>query len=135
MSEHALWIWLKDHLPIKCHTSRIESDTSAGFPDVHYTWGSVTGTIELKKSRYPNAECPFRTGGMRQSQIDWIRDEIAAGGTVFLLVQVKQRRFLLEGTFASTLNEMSLQEIARRALIEFNCVDDITFSLRQLLAS
>lgn len=97
MSEQSFWTYLYKMLPKAGHYSRIEApNTAAGFPDVHYTLDSVSGTIELKDAKRPGAKYPFSgQSGLRRSQITWIRDELAAGGRVALALQCGNRVYLL----------------------------------------
>lgn len=97
MSEASLWDYLKTVLPFKGHYSRIESDTSQGFPDVHYTVMGYSGTIELKFAHNPRALRPFSVRGLRKSQLDWIADEAAADGRVWICSQVGEQVFFLDG--------------------------------------
>lgn len=112
MSEHALWEWLRGILP-RGHYSRIESpETAAGFPDVHYTVhpGYRSGTIELKFSRHPNSFTPFKRDGLRESQIRWINEEVAAGGLVWIVGQVKEQVFWVRGQGCPLFNGMNLDQ-------------------------
>jgi hypothetical protein len=117
-SEAALWNWLRARLPRSGHYSRIESETSPGFPDVNYCIGEVEGNIELKCSRYPKARYPFKKGGLRKSQKVWIRQRIRAGGKVFILAQVGKERFLINGQ--RNLNSMTLEDLEFAQLLYLN---------------
>lgn len=98
MSEKALWDWLANRLPVPGHYSRIESETSPGFPDVSYTFRGMTGTFELKDSKRPKSLMPFRTGGLRDTQKSWIEEELENGGRVDLIVRVDPWVYVLPGS-------------------------------------
>lgn len=95
--ESALWDWLSSRLPVGGRFSRIESETSPGFPDVDYTFRGISGTIELKSAKNPKTLIPFRTGGLRQSQKDWIADELIAGGLVFIVARIEPYVYFFKG--------------------------------------
>lgn len=113
MSEASLWNYLRKILPPEGHYSRIESQTSAGFPDVHFTIDGVSGTIELKSTKHPNATYPFTGGdGLRKSQLTWIEDELKANGLVWLCLQCGRRIYFLDApTYYQKLHEMTLADI------------------------
>lgn len=96
-----LWKYLEGLLPPGCHATRIENEIGAGFPDVHYTYLEVTGTIELKDTD----RLPMGKAGMRKAQIRWIEEEIEAGGLVWILVRFKKRYFVVSGLYAESLND------------------------------
>ena len=112
MSEENLWTWLGGVLPLG-HYSRIESDTSPGFPDVYAKpdWGSQC-TIELKHSR-GTAKIPFKNedDGLHKSQRIWIRDELRAGGKVWIFAQVGTSVLLIPGAKYSKFNGSTQQEL------------------------
>lgn len=107
MNEHSLWVWLRDTALPEGHYSRIESpDTAPGFPDVHYTLpGKSTGTLELKYARHRNPPFPNEDAGLHRSQLRWIRDELACGGTVWIIAEVQYGSILLiPGCYAEEFN-------------------------------
>lgn len=102
MSEHSLWVSLRGLLPAGCHASRIEShDTASGFPDVHYTYQEVSGTLELKEGK-----APFKKKGLRKDQINWMADECEAGGIVWIVAQVGKTVYVVFGTYADRFNDL-----------------------------
>lgn len=115
--EASLWDHLRALLPAGCHFSRIESETSPGFPDVHFTVEGVTGTIELKSTKRPEAKYPFSgKDGLRKSQRIWIRDEIGSGGWVLLCLECKPYIFLLQAEmYFDELHRMTRSDIDRVA--------------------
>lgn len=120
MNEDNLWEWLRDVvLPIG-HYSRIESpDTAPGFPDVHYsigpTWKNATGTIELKYARQVDPPFPHDPdrGGLRKSQLKWIRDQIVVGGTVWIIAEVPHETaiYVIPGKHARRFNGAPLDQL------------------------
>ena len=114
-SERALWLWLKRRIPSHCHYSRIESESSPGFPDLHVTNNGISLTVELKCSRNPTAKYPFKVGGMRRDQIFWIKDEVAAGGIVWLFLQIGRKRYWVEGKWAAAVNNWTFPQIKKNA--------------------
>jgi hypothetical protein len=150
VSEASFWKYLRGLLPKEGHFTRIEShDTSAGFPDVHFTFPSSfhpnSGTIELKDAKRPGAKYPFKgESGLRKSQITWIRDEDEAGGQVLLALQCGDRVYLLKAElYYDELHRMTEEQIKRVATVEwckerqqgkkYASKDAITESLRDLL--
>lgn len=128
-SEAALWKWLRARLPRSGHYSRIESETSPGFPDVNYCIGGIEGNIELKCSRCPKAKYPFKKGGLRKSQEHWIRQRIESGGRVFLLAQVGKERFLIEWFDILDLSNLTLYDLRsfnRMSIVKDNLVQCLT---------
>jgi hypothetical protein len=101
--EASLWKYLKTVLPSRGHYSRIESDTSPGFPDIHYTLLNHSGTIELKSAGF----APFGKKGLRKSQIDWMAEEDNAGGVIWIIAEVQGWVYLINGnTFFEEFNQM-----------------------------
>jgi hypothetical protein len=111
MSEESLWQWLRGKLPAAGHYTRIESDCSAGFPDVHYTLPGGSGTLELKFARNPRSLHPFKRRGLRTSQEIWIEDEVRAGGRVLIVAEITPRVFIVEGYWAHLFNDWSELDI------------------------
>jgi hypothetical protein len=113
--EAAFWDYLRGLLPSGIHYSRIESETSPGFPDIHYTLDGVSGTIELKSTKKPRAKFPFSGGnGLRKSQIIWIREETDAGGLVLLALECGKQIFIVDaGPYHDHLYKMTSKYIER----------------------
>lgn len=108
--EAKLWDFLRVRMPKGIHYSRIESETSPGFPDVHYTLQGHSGTLELKSEPEPKGAYPF-ADSMRKSQLDWITDEIAAGGHVTLVLQHRKDIYFLGGHNAPHLIGLTIDDI------------------------
>jgi len=115
MSESSLWEWLRDvALPLGSY-SRIETGgTSPGFPDVHCQIHEVPSfTIELKFSHTPESPIPFTSkSGMRRSQKVWIRENLRAGGTVWIIAEVTPHIYIFEGHLADQINGASQDKLS-----------------------
>lgn len=106
MSEANLWEWLRDvALPLGQYT-RIESEISPGFPDVHCQIpGALPFTMELKWAQRHNARVPFTDDhGMRRSQVRWIKENLKNGGTVWIIAEATPDIFIIEGKHAGEIN-------------------------------
>jgi hypothetical protein len=123
MSETSFWNYLRKLLPREGHYTRVEShDTSAGFPDVHFTLNGNSGTIELKDAKRPGARYPFKGGsGLRASQVRWMADEIdKADGQVYLALQCGDRVYLLNAAlYYDELARMTEEDIDRAASVKW----------------
>lgn len=103
----AVWRYVRGKLlPPGVHATRIENEIGAGFPDVHYTYRGISGTLELKFLRKKNL--PFGEEGLNKDQRIWIRDEVKAGGIVWLVADVNDHIFVLPGKIAFLFNELDL---------------------------
>jgi hypothetical protein len=120
--EASLWDHLRGQLPAGGHFSRIESETSPGFPDVHFTVEGVTGSIELKTTKRPTAKYPFSgKDGLRKSQRVWIRDELAAHGWVLLCLECGPMVYILNAEcYYDDLHRMTEDDIMRVALVNWS---------------
>lgn len=118
MKESSFWDYLRTVLPRNGHYSRIESEVSPGFPDVHFTIDNVSGTIELKSSKQHTAKFPFRSknDGLRKSQLDWIAEELQCGGRVLLALQRHRTVYILSGERAVMLRDMTKDDLETAAL-------------------
>lgn len=120
MNEANLWDWLRDvALPLG-HYSRIESpDTAPGFPDVFFCvgmggrrrdkpptpGGAGCGTIELKATdRSLRVPFPDEEKGLHKSQLRWIRDNVAAGGIVWIIAETPGVIYIIHGKDAAKFN-------------------------------
>lgn len=122
----ALWKYVRGKLlPPGIHVSRIEAgqgEVESGFPDVFYTYRhdnglSRTGTIELKFLR--KKKLPFGEDGLRKSQKIWIRDEVEAGGRVWILAEVGKAIYLVRGRNYRTFNEWDLSDFEQGSTLIF----------------
>jgi hypothetical protein len=108
--EQRLWKWLKPLLP-SGHYSRIESPATApGFPDVRYTLLNpdhhlpISGTIELKYAPKKKTPFPDTKRGLHLSQKTWIKQELEAGGIVWIIAGIGDLVFLLDGAHYKHFN-------------------------------
>lgn len=106
-------------MPPAVHVTRIEShDTAPGFPDIFYTDRGISGTIELKKSRKAKgSNLPFlgQGFGLRSAQLDWIADEVEAGGQVWIVAEASDEIFCISGRYAPRFNESTFPRLAELA--------------------
>jgi len=121
VSEASFWDYLRVRLPKDIHYSRIESDTCPGFPDVHYTLDRETGTIELKDAKLPAGKYPFSgKSGLRDSQLNWMDDELASGGRVLLALQKHNEIYILRANVNyRMLSTMTLRQIETASLLRW----------------
>lgn len=114
MNENNLWEWLRDvALPLG-HYSRIESpDTAPGFPDVHYQVGKEgCGTLELKATDRPlQVPFPDEEKGLHRSQLKWIRDEVNAGGVIWIIAETPGVIYIVHGKDAPKFNGATHQAL------------------------
>lgn len=111
----ALWKYVRGKLlPPGVHATRIENEGGeAGFPDVHYTYQGRTGTLELKFLRKKNP--PFGDDGLRVSQRIWIRDELEAGGRVWIIADLGKTIHLVNGLFYNRFNDWVASDFKARS--------------------
>lgn len=108
--EDSLWRYVRDKLlPPGIHATRIESFCSPGFPDVHYTYQGVSGTLELKFLR--KKSLPFGDEGLNQNQILWIPQQLEAHGRVWIIAEALGDIFVLHGRHYEHFNELSYDEL------------------------
>lgn len=126
MSEASLWKYVRERLlPRRIHATRVENETDSGFggfPDVHYSYlrpngTRSSGTIELKFLRKRNP--PFGDDGLRLSQKIWIRDELAAGGLVWILADIGKTIHLIRGRFYTSFNDWHASDFMQSSTLIF----------------
>lgn len=117
--EASLWKWLRSNALPCGHYSRIESETSAGFPDTNYCIQGCEGNLELKVARHAKSKYPFKRGGLRTTQIAWMIDRVENKGRVVLLAQVKNDlyffRIINARSLGLSLNYMTLDQMNKAA--------------------
>ena len=119
MSEHNLWVRIRDNIGYRGHFVRMEFNPEAGIPDVDYCIKGIEGKIELKYTAAKPARettSVFTNGGLRDAQIAWIYTRVRHGGRVYILPQIGKRLFLLPGEHCRTFNEMTFHEIDKAAV-------------------
>ena len=127
MAEHDLWHTFRDRMKMHGHLERIENLVGRGRPDVNYCIRSVEGNIELKQiPAWPSRpETVVPIPHYTPQQRIWARQRIAAGGRVYVLLEVVRpipTYILLRGEWSRVyLAKTATQEdIRRNALV---CVE------------
>jgi hypothetical protein len=87
--------------------TRVESETSCGFPDVEGCLNGSHFNLELKSAIRPvRPSTPLRFH-MRREQVMWLRRRTACGGRAFLLLRVHgpggTAAYLLHGEHAEAI--------------------------------
>lgn len=123
MSEHGLWVWLRDVVLPTGHFSRIESaNTCPGHPDVAYQIDVYCcGTLELK-FQGRNSKIPFRDSkkGMRDSQLAWIRKNMKYWGQVWVICEAVPDIFVIHGSEADEINGSTRENLHKISLAILN---------------
>lgn len=110
--EQRFWSkWLRDRMP-KGHATRIESEVEPGFPDVHFTNIDGSHTLELKVAK--QKRIPLKKA-LRPSQKFWIREEVAANGSVWIVARVDREVLFIRGSFVDQLDTMNLAALKEAA--------------------
>ena len=118
--ESQLWKWLSPLLPGDGHFCRVESgDTSPGIPDVYYQLNSSSGWIELKVDRHPRSQLPFKRGGLRDDQVDWIDAELKYSGRTWIIARLEGPKevVVIWGGHARNFNYYSRTALRDQAVI------------------
>lgn len=128
--ESNLWRWLKQgcrgHFrPDVFYMERVENSVGTGTPDVDGCLMGKTFKIELKTSARPARELTDVAVRFRPAQIPWMRRYAAAGGQVFVLVQVGSgataRRYLIRGRDAATVEHgVPENELSKLSVTSFD---------------
>jgi len=105
MAEKHLWATLRDALKPYGHFDRIENMVGRGRPDVNYCVRGCSGDIELKQlPAWPaHSDTVVKVDHFSPQQRLWLRQRCAAGGTVFVLLEVVKPTpvyLLLRGAWA-----------------------------------
>lgn len=92
-TEATLWQWTSQARRVflgALHIERLENMVGAGHPDVEGCLEGVQFWLELKVAKRPaRPTTKLRFGSpLRESQVDWAKKRIAAGGRVWYLIQV-----------------------------------------------
>jgi hypothetical protein len=125
VKESNLWEWLRDvALPLGQY-SRIESpDTAPGFPDVFFQVSDEVprlnnigcGTIELKATdRSLRVPFPDEEKGLHKTQLRWIRDNVAAGGIVWIIAETPGVIYIVHGKDAAKFNGATHEDLIEMA--------------------
>lgn len=131
--EAPLWKWLSARLPLG-HFSRIESETSPGFPDIYYQVPAVPamhigaarpagcGLIEMKADKTGREKYPFRGAddGLRVTQIRWFEDYYEnEGKNLWICARVGNSVLWIPGTRFTEFNAMSREELHQASILTF----------------
>jgi hypothetical protein len=94
-TEATLWRWLSQARralarPADLHLERLENMVGVGHPDVEGCYQGVQFWLELKVAKRPARNTTkLRFGSpLRDSQVEWAKKRIAAGGRVWYLIQI-----------------------------------------------
>lgn len=121
--ETRFWKWLSPRLPAG-HYTRIESEVSEGFPDVHGTPRNCHSlALELKYANGPKY-APLK-GKIRQSQIFWHQDEWAAGGLSWVVAE-----FPKHGSIVLFLPVDLIETFGERTFPELEAIADLKIAKR-----
>ena len=132
--EAGLWKWLRIRVSDLGHFSRVESETSAGIPDVHFQVGTfdsvwdplkpAQGWIELKADRTQKEKYPFKATdkGLRDTQIRWMTEYLENGGQNLLICYALDNRVCISVLNQETLRKFNLY--SREQLIQ---IADLVF--------
>lgn len=107
MAERDLWATMRDKVATHGHFERIENMVGIGRPDVNYCVNGFEGNIELKQvPAWPvKSEKVLEIKHFSPQQRLWIRKRVAAGGRVYVLLEVVRpvpTYFLFAGAWART---------------------------------
>ena len=72
----------------------------------------------MKVARNPNTRYPFKRGGLRPDQVNWIKEECQHGGNVKILARVGDHLFLISGAFAEQFNQMTLENLNDNTMLD-----------------
>lgn len=120
----ALWKWVQRNLlPPDIQVTRIESECSAGFPDVHFNYYGVSGTIELKFLR--KKRLPFGTQGLNKYQIAWHREANEQNAHSLIIADVNDEVYVISGRWFSHFNgATNLDHMSRLIVTKGRCSDE-----------
>lgn len=116
MSEHRLWLNVRNNIGHVGHFTRIEFNVIAGIPDVSYCIAGAEGYCELKYREDLPARITtqvFGREGLREDQEIWISERVRHAGRVYILAQAEDRVFLIPGKYASEFNSMTLHQLSK----------------------
>lgn len=120
MSEANLWQNIRTNIGHRGHFSRIEFNSTGGYPDLSYCIKGIEGHAELKYiDRAPvRMTTPVFTDdhGLRPSQIAWIHTRIKHGGRVMIVAQVGDIVFVVPGTEYRRFNQLTYFQLSKAAL-------------------
>jgi hypothetical protein len=110
-TETKIWNSLRQHLPKKTHSQRIENRVSEGMPDCYLCIDGVPIWVELKIIKSNRIY-------LRPSQIAWHTSHSRCGGVSFFLCYSPTERlaFLFEGGLAAKIQGSGFDDLRPAAL-------------------
>ena len=54
----------------------------------------------------------MKKAGLRKSQIDWIKEEVEAGGLVWILIEHKEFIYVVNGLYVEILNDVNEETVS-----------------------
>lgn len=94
---------------------RVENPIVPGMPDVSCCLRpGVEFWMEIKAPREPIRDSTPLFGsrhGVMQSQANWIRSQIQAGGKCYFFIETDLHRFMIDGGFCDEINELTVHQI------------------------
>lgn len=113
MSEKTDWKLLREKLiQPRDRWDRIENGVGAGMPDTNYCINGVEGWVELKSPIEPARKHTPLFGSnhdLSQSQKNWFKRQILAGGRAYILIGTDFRWILIHGRHADDVNDLTVQ--------------------------
>lgn len=130
-TESTLWDWTSQAKRVfgnLLHLCRIENLVGVGHADVEGCLEGVQFWLELKVAKRPARRATkLRFGSpLRESQVDWAKKRIAAGGRVWYLIQVgagHERQVYLIRATVETIDAL-YQHVNEEWLQEHDSLDD-----------
>lgn len=133
MTEKTLWQWAsKARLDLgdELHVTRVENVAGEGHPDAEGCYRGVQFWLELKVAKRPARSATLLRFGspLRDSQVDWARKRIAAGGRVWYLIQVgsghERQVYLIRATTVSI--DALYHHVNEDWLRQYDSLDEVT---------
>jgi len=93
---------------------RIENVVGVGTPDVNYCIEGVEGWIEIKSPLAPKRKTTAvlkSQHNLSQDQMNWFKKQFNAGGNGFILICMKTKWMLVDGSWADQINEMTINRL------------------------
>jgi len=109
LAEQKLWDCFREHADRRLVLQRVENLVGDGMPDIY-----VLGTgawVEMKSAAVPKrSTTPLmgESGGLRQSQKNWITVAVRKGRPVYVLIRDDSGTlYFIDGSYADEMNLMS----------------------------
>lgn len=115
MNEKTAYRWLREKVfkPYD-RVDRLENIAVPGMPDVSYCAAGTEGWIEIKSPVEPKRGTTALFGSnhkVSQDQKNWFLRQLRAEGAAYLFICTEQRKMLVHGEYAETINEMTVAQI------------------------